>query len=94
VHGANRLYDAGFLLRVVPDAELASEALAHAQRVAALAPEAARLNKRTLSALRQSVGPAGEDPMAPLVAAAYDYADSDEHREGIDAFLAKRTPAF
>jgi hypothetical protein len=32
--------------------------------------------------------------MAPLVAVAYDYADSDEHREGIAAFLAKRTPAF
>ncbi|RZL96783.1 MAG: enoyl-CoA hydratase/isomerase family protein [Variovorax sp.] len=84
VHGAPRLYDAGFLLRVVPDAELGGEALAYAQRVAALAPEAARLNKRTLS------GAAVE----ALLATAYDYADSAEHREGIAAFLAKRTPQF
>lgn len=94
VHGAKRLYEAGFLLSVVPDAELPAAALAHAKRVAALAPEAARLNKRTLSALRRSAAVDGEDPMAPLVAVAYDYADSDEHREGIAAFLAKRSPAF
>jgi enoyl-CoA hydratase/carnithine racemase len=91
VHGADRLYNAGFLLRVLPDEELAVETLAHARRIAVLAPEAARLNKRTFSALRQSTG---EDPMATLVALAYDYADSDEHREGIAAFLAKRAPVF
>ena len=91
VHGAGRLCEAGFLLRLVPDTDVAAEALAHAQRIARLAPGAARLNKRTFSALRQSTG---EDPMAPLVAVAYDYADSDEHREGIAAFLAKRDPVF
>jgi enoyl-CoA hydratase len=91
VHGAGRLYDAGFLLRVVPDAELADAALAHAQRVAALAPEAARFNKRTFAALRRSTG---HESMAALVAAAYDYADSMEHREGIAAFLSKRAPVF
>jgi enoyl-CoA hydratase/carnithine racemase len=32
--------------------------------------------------------------MAALVAAAYDYADSTEHREGISAFLSKRAPVF
>ncbi|MBT2321244.1 enoyl-CoA hydratase/isomerase family protein [Variovorax paradoxus] len=84
VHGAARLYDAGFLLRVLPDAELAEEALAHAQRIAALAPAAARLNKRTL----------GAGTVDRLLATAYDYADSPEHREGIAAFLAKRTPDF
>jgi enoyl-CoA hydratase/carnithine racemase len=91
VHGAGRLCEAGFLLRVVPDTEVAAEALAHAHRIARLAPRAARLNKRTFSALRQTTG---EDPMASLVAVAYDYADSDEHREGIAAFLAKRDPVF
>ena len=32
--------------------------------------------------------------VAGLLPNAYDYADSAEHREGIEAFLAKRTPAF
>jgi len=91
VHGADRLYDAGFLLRVMPDAELAAEAIAHAQRIAALAPEAARLNKRTFAALRRS---ATHESIAPLLAAAYDYAGSAEHREGIAAFLSKRAPVF
>ena len=91
VHGADRLYDAGFLLRVMPDAELATEALAHAQRIVALAPEAARLNKRTFAALRRA---AAHESVGPLLAAAYDYADSAEHREGIAAFLSKRAPVF
>ncbi|GAA4353365.1 enoyl-CoA hydratase-related protein [Variovorax defluvii] len=84
VHGARRLYDAGFLLQVLPDAELAAKALAHAQRIAALAPEAARANKRILAAAS----------VETLLASAYDYADSPEHREGIAAFLAKRPPVF
>jgi len=91
VHGAERLRDAGFLLRVLPDAELRAEVLAHANRIAALAPAAARLNKATFAALRQAGAQAG---VAPLLATAYDYADSAEHREGIAAFLAKRPPVF
>ncbi|MDN8615408.1 enoyl-CoA hydratase/isomerase family protein [Variovorax ginsengisoli] len=91
VHGAERLRDAGFLLRVLPDAELRAEVLAHANRIAALAPAAARLNKATFAALRQAGAQAG---VAPLLATAYDYADTAEHREGIAAFLAKRPPVF
>lgn len=85
VHGAQRLCDAGFLLHVLPDDEVAKAAAAHAVRIAALAPQAARLNKRTFSML---------GAIAPLLATAYDYADSAEHREGIAAFLAKRPAAF
>jgi len=91
VHGAQRLYDAGFLLRVLPDADLDAEALAHAARIATLAPEAARLNKATFGAMRQA---AMQIAVAPLIASAYDYADSAEHREGVAAFLAKRPPVF
>lgn len=90
VHDAQRLREAGFLLRVLADAEVADEAAALARRVAALAPEAARANKRVLAALARSVA----SPLAALLPSAYDYADSPEHREGIDAFLAKRTPDF
>lgn len=72
----------GFLNRVVPDADVAAQALASARRIAALAPQAARLNKQLL---RNLAGPHG---------GAYAYADSPEHREGIRAFLEKRQPAF
>lgn len=78
----------GFLHAVVPEALLADEVLARAQRVATLSPEAARLNKRTLRAL------AGGARAEALVDSAYDYAGHAEHREGIAAFLDKRTPAF
>jgi enoyl-CoA hydratase/carnithine racemase len=74
----------GFLNRVSPDGETAATALASAQRVAALSPQAARLNKQGLRALRAGAG----------VADAYHYADSDEHREGIAAFLEKRRADF
>ena len=84
VHDARRLCEAGFLLNVLPDAQVAAQALAHARRIAALAPAAARQNKRTFFA----------GTVDRLLASAYDYADSPEHREGIAAFLAKRTPVF
>lgn len=91
VHGAQRLCDTGFLLRVLPDAELTAEVLVHARRIAMLAPAAARLNKATFAALRQA---GAQQAVASLIAGAYDYADSAEHREGIAAFLAKRPPVF
>lgn len=34
------------------------------------------------------------DAMEKIVDTAYDYADCAEHREGIEAFLAKRRPLF
>ena len=89
VHGARRLYDAGFLLHVLPDSDVAAAAQAHASRIAALAPQAAKLHKRTFAMLK-----AGAQSTQDLLATAYGYADSAEHREGIAAFLAKRTPNF
>ena len=92
----------GFLHEVVPPAELASRVAARAEAIAALAPQAARLNKRALRAVaarfseenraagRMDAAPAAMDS----VAGAYAYAASEEHREGIAAFLEKRKPAF
>ena len=74
----------GFLHRVVNDSVVAGEAQASAERMAALSPQAARLNKQAL----RSLGP--EAPPAD----AYRYADSAEHREGIAAFLEKRRAIF
>ena len=86
----------GFLNAVVADADVAGEVLARAQRVAALAPQAARLNKQTFRALNQAFPSAqwSQSAMDSIVAGAYAYADSAEHREGIQAFLDKRKPAF
>lgn len=74
----------GFLNAVWPDAELEAQAAALVQRVTALAPQAARLNKQTLRTLAS-----GGWPERP-----YAYADSAEHREGVDAFLSKRPAQF
>lgn len=78
----------GFLHTVLPDADVPAEAQQRAQRMARLAPQAARLNKQALRALADGQG------AEALVPSAYDYADSAEHREGIAAFLAKRAPNF
>lgn len=82
----------GFLQRVVPNEQLAIEVQATTERIAQLAPQAARMNKRMLRRL------AGAPPAAPpppdVLERAYDYATSAEHREGIAAFLAKRPPRF
>jgi enoyl-CoA hydratase/carnithine racemase len=82
----------GFLQRVVDNEALADEAIACAERIAQLAPQAARMNKRTL---RRVAGNAPDAPLpADVLARAYDYATSGEHKEGISAFLEKRPPRF
>ncbi|MBS0468039.1 MAG: enoyl-CoA hydratase/isomerase family protein [Proteobacteria bacterium] len=88
----------GFLSRVVAPERLQAEALASALRIAALAPAAARMNKQTLREIQVSNMPQTIVHQAQTatdsVADPYAYADSAEHREGINAFLAKRAPAF
>ena len=105
---AATLLQRGFLNRLVDDGGVLAEALATAERVTALAPQAARANKQTLRALGglsnseafgasgafSAAGPSHAPALADLLATAYDYADSAEHREGIGAFLAKRPPQF
>lgn len=85
---AEQMLNHGFLTAVVANEEVANEVAKRASRVVALAPAAARLNKQTLRLLlAQEVNPA-------LLGSAYAYADSEEHREGITAFLTKRAPEF
>ena len=93
---AAEMQTCGFLSRVVTKDAVAAEALASAGRIAALAPQAARLNKQTLRALKSPSTLAGyaQAAMESIVDSAYQYADSAEHREGINAFLAKRAPNF
>jgi enoyl-CoA hydratase len=89
----------GFLSQVVAGEQLAAQAQAMADRMASLAPSAARLNKQTLRALNQPLAhdlPAGvaTDSIASFTSDPYAYADSAEHREGVMAFLQKRKPVF
>ena len=89
----------GFLSRMVPDDQAAAEALECALRVAALAPQAARMNKQTLRALKVPLALDGKALVAMKNVVIdspdpYAYADSAEHREGIAAFLEKRAPVF
>ena len=105
VLGAAEMAQRGFLTQVVPDDVLAAQAQATVQRIASLAPTAARLNKKTIRALNDTqalVDKAQEatnsvamlDPLSDLLAQAYAYADSAEQREGISAFLEKRPPVY
>lgn len=80
VLSAAEMKSRGFLNRVATDVDVATQALASARRIAALSPQAARLNKQTLR--------------GGSSAGAYRYADSAEHREGIAAFLEKRSFRF
>ena len=90
-----RIFDAleakekGLVTRVVPDAEVAAEARATAQRIAEGAPLVARWHKKFARRLADA---------RPLTEAEYDECfacfDSEDFRIGYAAFLAKQKPGF
>jgi enoyl-CoA hydratase len=98
---AEHMAQRGFVQRIVTDQAVAAEALATAQRISALSPQAARLNKQALRLIFQQNRPvdqwniagAATDNVAPPDNP-YAYAASAEHIEGITAFLEKRSPKF
>lgn len=86
VFSAGEMAQQGFLGQVVEAPQLDGVMQATAEKVAALSPLAARLNKQSLRAIAQGG--------ARAVAQPYGYAQAAEHREGIHAFLEKRKPRF
>ena len=82
----------------LPRIQLEAQAVGAALRIAALAPGAARMNKQTLRAFQAQKMPTTPDHQAQIaiktIVDPYAYADSAEHREGITAFLEKRSPVF
>ena len=92
IFSAIELKASGFLCQVLADADRADAAHTRALRIAALAPQAARMNKQTIRALLSESG--AEVQSDPADDSSYAYADSAEHREGILAFIEKRRPNF
>ena len=89
VFDAAEAKDKGIVTRVVPDAEVAAEARAAAQRIADGAPLVARWHKKVARRLA--------DPR-PLTDAerdeCFDCFDTEDFRIGYAAFLARRKPEF
>lgn len=105
VFDAKHMAAQGFLTKVLPEDQLAGHTQTLALRIAGLAPQAARMNKQTFRALNRTLAPveyahtainnvASSAVTVANDAAAYAYADHAEHREGIAAFIEKRSPNF
>lgn len=85
VFSAQDMAGAGWCASPVAAMHLTEQVVKTAERIARLAPQAARLNKQTLRRLGQG---------QVLGHEVYAYAPSAEHQEGVHAFLAKRVPHF
>ncbi len=81
----------GLVNRVVPAADLASAALAFAQRLAAGAPLAVRYTKLAVNKLVKEALNTSFDVATALELVTF---QSDDHREALDALREKRPPSF
>jgi 2-(1,2-epoxy-1,2-dihydrophenyl)acetyl-CoA isomerase len=88
---AARALEWGLVNRVVPDESLMAEATALAETLAAAAPRALALTKRALARSLELGLEAALDHEAWLQGVA---GRTEDHREGLAAFLEKRPPIF
>ena len=89
VLSADEALGKGLVSRVVADDAVAAEALRSARHMAALSPQAMRLNKRALRRFAH-----GEPSTRAEREPHFAYAPSAEHREGLAAFNEKRPARF
>lgn len=80
----------GLVTRVVADESVAAEAQAAAQRIAAGAPLVARWHKKFIRRLRPPAAPLSADEHLEC----FDCFDTEDFRNGYQAFLAKQKPQF
>lgn len=90
VLSAHEAYQKGLLTRVVVDANVEQEAYATARRIASGAPIAARAHKQLVRRLMADVRALSEAEVRDNFA----FIDSDDYKEGLAAFMAKRKPDF
>jgi enoyl-CoA hydratase len=88
---AARALEIGLVSRVVPHAELLPEALALARRIAANPPLAVR---RLKAGLREALDPDWERLGRWVATSLAELFRTDDHREGVRAFLEKRPPRY
>ena len=86
---AERAYQKGLVNRVVPDDEIEQEARALALRIAAGAPLVNRWHKKFVRRLVNGA-PITEDERGE----AYEAFETEDYREGVQAFLERRDPRF
>lgn len=93
---ADVMQQRGFLHGVFEGDTFEAQVASVLERVRSLAPQAARMNKRMLRTLHPLPWEMDDSQpaMSALLGNAYAYADSAEHREGIQAFLDKRPAVF
>lgn len=87
---AREACDKGLLTRVVADGEVAAEALATARRIAEGAPLAARMHRKLIRRLTAAAATMSEQE----VRESFGFLDSEDYREGLNAFREKRKPVF
>jgi enoyl-CoA hydratase/carnithine racemase len=87
---AREAFDKGLVTRIVPDAEVASEALATAQRICENSPLASRSHKQQIRRLTVDASPVTPEERMRV----YAFVDSEDYQIGYRAFLSKQKARF